>query len=125
MFVTVYDKATGTISSCNYIFDPNDAELQAAEGEDWVEGESDPNRQLVSNGTITYKPTEDIETYEIEVAWTALRRERKLKLKDSDWTQVPDAPVDKQAWATYRQELRDLPANTIDPREVVWPTPPD
>ena len=60
----------------------------------------------------------------VAAAWEELRAERNAKLEASDWTQVPDAPVDQAAWATYRQELRDLPANTQDPREVVWPTPP-
>jgi len=57
-------------------------------------------------------------------AWKNLRTERDRRLSSSDWTQVPDAPVDQSAWATYRQELRDLPDNTEDPRDVVWPTPP-
>lgn len=59
-----------------------------------------------------------------EVYWNKLRNERVKLLAASDWTQVPDAPVDQQAWATYRQSLRDLPANTTDPRNPVWPTRP-
>tara|TARA_R110000868_G_scaffold63103_2_gene190254 strand:- start:109 stop:414 length:306 start_codon:yes stop_codon:yes gene_type:complete len=50
-----------------------------------------------------------------------LRAQRDAKLAASDWTQVADAPVDKAAWATYRQQLRDLPANTADPANPVWP----
>jgi hypothetical protein len=38
-----------------------------------------------------------------------VRAARDKALADSDWTQVADAPVDQQAWATYRQALRDLP----------------
>ena len=38
-----------------------------------------------------------------------IRQWRDKKLQESDWTQVADAPVDKEAWATYRQQLRDLP----------------
>lgn len=53
-----------------------------------------------------------------------LRAERDAKLAASDWTQVADAPVDKAAWATYRQALRDLPANTADPANPVWPQEP-
>lgn len=53
-----------------------------------------------------------------------LRLIRDALLAQSDWTQVADAPVDQPAWATYRQALRDLPANTADPREAVWPEPP-
>ena len=44
-----------------------------------------------------------------------LRRIRNVLLRDSDWTQFNDSPLtdqQKQAWATYRQALRDLPANS-------------
>ena len=54
-----------------------------------------------------------------------LRSHRDLLLKSSDWTQVPDAPVDQAAWATYRQALRDLPENTDDPANPAWPTKPE
>jgi len=39
------------------------------------------------------------------------RATRNKLLADSDWTQMNDSPLsneDKTAWATYRQELRDL-----------------
>lgn len=56
---------------------------------------------------------------------TLVRHYRNHLLVVSDWTMIPDAPVDKVAWATYRQSLRDLMA-TLDQNatEVVWPTPP-
>ena len=38
-----------------------------------------------------------------------VRAARDRALANSDWTQGADAPVDQQAWATYRQALRDLP----------------
>jgi hypothetical protein len=57
-----------------------------------------------------------------------LRDMRNGFLAKSDWTQVPDAPVDAVAWAEYRQALRDLP-DTITSVELlenpVWPTPPE
>lgn len=55
----------------------------------------------------------------------SLRSNRTLKLRATDWTQLPDAPVSaaaKQTWATYRQSLRDLPTNTTDPYNPTWPT---
>jgi len=54
----------------------------------------------------------------------AVRSTRNQKLKDSDWTQVADAPVDKTVWATYRQELRDVTAQPGFPTSVTWPTEP-
>lgn len=53
-----------------------------------------------------------------------VRAQRNQLLADCDWTQLPDAPVDSQAWAVYRQELRDVTAQAGFPWEVVWPTPP-
>lgn len=54
----------------------------------------------------------------------AVRATRNQKLKDSDWTQVADAPVDQAAWAAYRQALRDVPSQVGFPWEVQWPTEP-
>jgi len=53
-----------------------------------------------------------------------VRTQRNALLKDSDWTQVSDAPVDQSAWADYRQALRDLPEQEGFPQEVVWPQIP-
>jgi len=55
---------------------------------------------------------------------TQVRSTRNEILSKYDWTQVADAPVDKAAWATYRQALRDVPAQTGFPWEVTWPTTP-
>ena len=94
------------------------------EGVAYVDGVGDSVTQKVVNGTIVNKPPSVIEQQEIEAAWVQLRTERSRRLFASDWTQVSDAPVDHQAWAEYRQALRELPYNTEDPRHVIWPTPP-
>jgi hypothetical protein len=44
-----------------------------------------------------------------EQKWDQIRLWRNAELAQTDWTQLPDAPVDKSVWATYRQALRDLP----------------
>jgi len=59
----------------------------------------------------------------------SVRTQRGEKLKECDWTQVADAlldaPVDKAAWATYRQALRDVTAQTGFPWTIDWPTQPE
>jgi hypothetical protein len=55
----------------------------------------------------------------------SVRDTRNQKLKDTDWTQVADAPVDKAAWATYRQSLRDITSQAGFPWTVNWPTQPE
>jgi hypothetical protein len=54
-----------------------------------------------------------------------VRRKRTELLKASDWTQVLDAPVDRTAWATYRQGLRDVTNQPGFPWEVTWPDQPE
>ena len=53
-----------------------------------------------------------------------VRFERNSLLNQSDWTQLADSPVDKTAWATYRQALRDVPMQSGFPQTVVWPDKP-
>ncbi len=52
-----------------------------------------------------------------------LRIKRNKKLAKSDWMANSDVTM-TDAWKTYRQALRDLPANTADPKNPTWPTEP-
>ena len=54
----------------------------------------------------------------------SMRKQRDEKLAECDWTQVDDAPVNKAAWATYRQALRDVTAQSGFPWTVEWPDAP-
>jgi hypothetical protein len=65
--------------------------------------------------------TEEDLTQRAETQWQVIRNQRNQLLKDSDWTQLADAPVDKSVWATYRQSLRDITQQS-DPFNIVWPT---
>jgi hypothetical protein len=56
--------------------------------------------------------------------WAALRAERNRLLGETDWWALPDSPDMSDAQSAYRQALRDLPANTSDPANPVWPTKP-
>lgn len=58
------------------------------------------------------------------------RETRNSLLAESDWTQMPDSPLNdtqKTAWATYRQELRDLSGHSNWPflLDNDWPTKPE
>ena len=59
-----------------------------------------------------------------EAKWEQIRLWRNEELSRTDWTQVEDSPVDKAAWATYRQALRDLPAQAGLAEEAVFPAQP-
>lgn len=56
-----------------------------------------------------------------------VRAVRDTMLEQSDWTVLPDAPLSETKvaeWKTYRQTLRDLPANTADFANPTYPTEP-
>ena len=59
----------------------------------------------------------------------AHRATRNKLLDDTDWTQMNDSPLsneDKTAWATYRNELRNLPDDDAWPNlsDEDWPVQP-
>lgn len=54
---------------------------------------------------------------------TLLRNERDRKLAETDVYALADRTLSDEM-RTYRQALRDLPANTADPTNPTWPTKP-
>jgi len=52
-----------------------------------------------------------------------LRAERDRKLAETDWWATSDRTM-TDAQTTYRQALRDVPANYTSLDDVVWPTKP-
>ena len=74
--------------------------------------------QTAAEQEAAYKATKDAEQAK------SVRTSRNDKLKDCDWTQITDATVDKTAWATYRQALRDITAQAGFPWTITWPDAP-
>ena len=67
----------------------------------------------------------DVIEYETVVLPNTVRQQRNSLLAASDWTQANDIPqATKDAWAVYRQALRDVPQQAGFPTNVVWPTKP-
>jgi hypothetical protein len=60
----------------------------------------------------------------IDKLFKRIRKWRDAELVKSDWTQIADSTADKAAWATYRQQLRDLPASNADPFKIDLPVAP-
>ena len=59
-----------------------------------------------------------------EIAAQEARQMRDRLLTASDYTQLADSPRNKQAWATYRQALRDVPQQEGFPENITWPETP-
>jgi hypothetical protein len=76
----------------------------------------------VQNWIVSDASAEEI-AERIAYQWRTVRSLRGMKLSQSDWTQLPDAPADAAAWTTYRQALRDI-TNQADPFNITWPNEP-
>ena len=124
-----YDKATGAIVSCRNISDANLAQnLALAPNCDYIDGTVPNTKDYKIN--LTSKAIEPVTSTFDLTEW--VRTRRTIKLKNTDWTQGADSPLSnskKAEWQTYRQALRDFPANlngswtTRD--DVVWPSEPE
>lgn len=53
--------------------------------------------------------------------------QRNFMLAMSDWSQLPDVPMDEEvraAWVSYRQALRDITTQPGFPDAITWPVKP-
>lgn len=74
---------------------------------------------------IEQKTQEEIDA-DTEVEASKVRSVRNKLLANCDWTQGKDIPdTTSIPWATYRQELRDVPSQAGFPYNVIWPTTPE
>lgn len=151
-YFTIYNKNTGEILRSGICTDPKTQVINITEAV--IEAISIPGQSYVKNGMVIdypnpapenwfewdlesetwvnlLTPDEQAEAEQqlLEVQFRMLRSERDQLLFASDWAETPSAerrlsPELFEAWASYRQALRDLPQITADPSRPVWPTPP-
>ena len=55
---------------------------------------------------------------------TSIREHRDRLLTETDWMALGDVTM-SDAWKTYRQELRDIPASNTVYENVTWPLKPE
>jgi hypothetical protein len=123
---TIYNKDTGEIVRVMRMTDEMLANNLA----------NNPQWASLDIQTLNYRQKSvDVETQQVidaailpDVA-DYIRSKRANLLRNSDWTQMPDSPLNESKrieWAVYRQALRDMPdtqqVNTVE--EIVWPVRP-
>lgn len=116
--------------------------LNVNEGEDYVEGHYPDDLYYIKNNEIIAfpeKPSYPVEfdkaaeqwIWNESLSWAILRQERDIALSNNvdpivsnplRWAALSSEK--QQEYATYRQSLLDLPVNTTDPRNVIWPIQP-
>jgi hypothetical protein len=120
------------------LIDCNNIEQQLSDGELYIDGWfNDSEYYIEDNQAIQMPPKPDqysVFNYTTK-QWVENERmaiinvsdKRQKLLYSTDWTQIPNGPLTQQqqeAWAVYRQQLRDIPEQSGYPFNVVWPTPP-
>ena len=91
-----------------------------------------PRYKNVNGSTIQLTAEEETARDAEEAAWTAdaanraaarVREERNRLLAETDYLALSDVTM-SSAWTTYRQNLRDIPAQSGFPNSVTYPTKP-
>jgi hypothetical protein len=132
---TIYSEINGQIIR---IVQTDNIESQLQDNESYLDGSIDDSAYYIQNGVpVAIPPKPDqysvfdyttkqwVQNEKIAIASVSQKRQKLLYL--SDWTQIPNNPlttVQQEAWATYRQELRDIPQQSGYPFNVVWPVAP-
>ena len=117
------------------IFEGEVLQIEAKEFEvhsdwQWVDCDDTVEVSWRYDGTNFTNPDTKTDAEKVEEKLDELRRKRKTRLDQSDWTQIPDCSLSskqKTDWATYRQELRDITKTYQSMRAegFKWPTKPE
>lgn len=130
-----YNKFTGDITS--YIETSSSAQRLETASTGFIEvmGPIDMEHMYIKEGVLVERESKPFPWYRWdgekwynpktpEQEWESIRAARDALLAKSDWTQLPDVPLaTKEAWAAYRQALRDITLQP-DPFSITWPQPP-
>ena len=94
---------------------PNAATIDDSEGVK----DADGNQITIDQALVDAAAAE----LQVEAQWNELRQERNRRIAETDYFALYDVTMSTEM-QTYRQALRDLPANTTDPANPVWSTKP-
>lgn len=124
--VTIYKTNTGEIVG-NYGGRAESVAANVPPDCSYIVGAYKSHFYKIVDGEPVRKSQSELEQIHSVDILAGLRDQRDYELSRSDWTQSPDSPLTdakKEEWRTYRQALRDLPANTTDPANPIWPIQP-
>jgi hypothetical protein len=117
--------SAGFVSDCLIKLTPNNGFMIDANEFEFSEDNYD--KHVIYNNPPDKPDYNRVLGYVPDTQWESVRVEQKYKLEDSDWTVLPDVPMEeslRNQWKVYRQELRDITTQP-DPFNITWPTPPE
>ncbi len=133
LYYTVLDSA-GEIVLSQITMNPN---YPVGEGQRLVKDQT-PDYDSLTQYMVRVNPVpleQDYVEYQVkdivytdeELIETAIQKRLQL-LIESDWTQLNDSPLSQlkiEEWKTYRQNLRDITAQSQYPKSILWPNRPE
>lgn len=103
----------------NKVVDLVDAEFPVSPEMQWMDApEGCTTKWVLEDGAIVAPASPSTEE-----SMSRLRSERNYLLSKTDYLALADSTLTDEM-RTYRQALRDLPANTSDPANPTWPVKP-
>ena len=117
---TIYNTTSGVIETCGTT-NATIEQIILQSGQSIIEGIYEVEKYKIISGSAVEQSID---------FWGQIRIERNVLLSESDWTQIIDTPLSdskKAEWVTYRQSLRDLPADNSSAASidaVTFPTQP-
>jgi len=115
------DEAKAFVAACVSNGDENAFYLED-KVDDGLEAWRTPMFWKVADGKATLQQSL-VNSTDLSAKWASIRSQRNTKLAESDYMSNSDVTM-SDAWKTYRQALRDLPASESDPDDITWPTEP-
>ena len=136
--ISIYNKNTGQIAKIINCIDSDVALQYDSSNEFFIQGMYADNKYYIENNqailippspnqycVFNYDTKQWIDPRTNETQWLVVKGQRNSLLAESDWTQMPDVSItNKDQWATYRQQLRDITTQT-DPFNIIWPSKPE
>jgi len=86
-----------------------------------IDGNSHDPKQYVQSHFVGDDSAKDARL--LANKWVNVRRDRDRKLAETDYLALSDSTLASDM-KTYRQALRDVPADNADPDDISWPTKP-
>ena len=135
MIYTIFNQLTGQILR---LVTTTNIDAQIGVNESYIDEFYDDSLYYIQNNQPTLFPEKpngyavfDWVTHQwvenVNAQSSVVLNARNKLLYESDWTQIPNNPLtveQQQAWADYRQALRDVTSQSGYPFNVIWPTPP-
>ena len=91
-----------------------------------------PRHHMINGVKVNFTQEEETARDAEEKVWAdkaparemqEIREHRNRLLTETDWMALGDVTM-SDAWKTYRQALRDIPASNTIYADVTWPTKP-